>query len=422
MRIFVSLIFAFVLLSCSPDQQPIRRLTVDAADYDRWNTTVLYPLEADVAQSLGRDGHALFEVLDGVRQPVVSQILYRGEEVYLAWVMHGVTPSGQTRTYELDKTAGTTGSDVLVECVRKEKTLDVVCAGKLVLSYWFGEKLPPEGVDPHYRRSGFIHPINSPSGATLTRIQPPDHYHHYGLWNPWTHTLFRGDTIDFWNLKLEEGTVRSKGVQNSTDGEVVAMFTALHEHIDLPEIAGEEETVALLEDWQVDVWPLGELGEEGWIIDFTSELECGTANPFTILAYRYQGFGFRARTSWNDDNCTLLTSEGKNKADGNATRAKWCDVRGPTEAGTSGILFMTHPSNQDFPELLRIWPVGANKGTENVFFNFNPAQDKDWKLLPGNKYRLRYRMFVYDGQIDASLAERLWKDFANTPQVISSKL
>ncbi len=157
--------------------------------------------------------------------------------------------------------------------------------------------------------------------------------------------------------------------------------------------------------------------ENGWIVDFFSEMQCGTDSPFTIINYRYQGFGFRARADWNDDNCLLLTSEGKNKEDGNATRARWCNIQGPTEGGQSGILFMTHPDNHDFPELLRIWPVGANDGVENVFFNFNPAQDKDWQLVPGEKYRLKYRMYIYDGEIDVPKIEMLWHDFAQPASV-----
>ena len=77
-----------------------------------------------------------------------------------------------------------------------------------------------------------------------------------------------------------------------------------------------------------------------------------------------------------------------------------------------------HPSFKlNYPEPIRIWPVGSNNGKENVFFNFNPAMDRDWILEPGNDYQLKYRMFVYDGKIEASKAESLWHDFAFPPKV-----
>ncbi len=44
--------------------------------------------------------------------------------------------------------------------------------------------------------------------ARSNRIQVPDYYHHDGIWNPWTHVLFEGDTVDFWNIKGRQGTVR----------------------------------------------------------------------------------------------------------------------------------------------------------------------------------------------------------------------
>ena len=67
----------------------------------------------------------------------------------------------------------------------------------------------PEGVREIFSLSGFIHPLQSPGGEVLTRIQAPDHWHHYGIWNPWTHTEFEGDTVDFWNIGSRQGRGRA---------------------------------------------------------------------------------------------------------------------------------------------------------------------------------------------------------------------
>ena len=53
------------------------------------------------------------------------------------------------------------------------------------LTYHKADVAPPEGVDPAYIRSGFIHPLKSPAGDLLTGIHPDDHYHHLGLWHAW---------------------------------------------------------------------------------------------------------------------------------------------------------------------------------------------------------------------------------------------
>ncbi len=155
------------------------------------------------------------------------------------------------------------------------------------------------------------------------------------------------------------------------------------------------------------------------MIDFTSTLNPATDDGITIKEYRYQGFSLRATEKWNDDNTYILTSEGYDKSDANATRARWIDVNGISDVseGTSGILFMTNPANFNYPEQLRIWPVGANNGIENVYINFNPAQDRDWRLEPGSSYALKYRMFVYDGTISEDEANLYWSNFAQPPKI-----
>lgn len=82
-----------------------------------------------------------------------------------------------------------------------DSMLTIQSGNTKLLKYQFNTVYPPAGIDTNFKRSGFIHPLYTPHGQVLTSIQPPDHYHHYGIWNPWTHTVFEKDTIDFWNLK-----------------------------------------------------------------------------------------------------------------------------------------------------------------------------------------------------------------------------
>src|SRR5690606_40488763 len=91
-----------------------------------------------------------------------------------------------------------------------------------------------------------FHPLWSPEGKVLTNIQPRDHDHHYGIWNPWTHTEFRGDTLDFWNLYSKQGTVRFAGFTKKESGPVYGGFRARQEHVAKPYT---EKTVALNEIW-----------------------------------------------------------------------------------------------------------------------------------------------------------------------------
>ena len=89
-----------------------------------------------------------------------------------------------------------------------ENSTTIFIGEQPVLSYVHTETLPPEGIDTVYKRSAYIHPLWSPGGERLTRVQPPDHWHHYGIWNPWTRTHFGKYKVDFWNLADKQGTVR----------------------------------------------------------------------------------------------------------------------------------------------------------------------------------------------------------------------
>ncbi|MBB4080680.1 type 1 glutamine amidotransferase [Lewinella aquimaris] len=382
--------------------------SASAGAYDRTDT----PLCTEVPDSLwsNRATLTLYEVTDGEDKAVTAQ----WDNRQLCWIMTGSTPAGTSRNYQL-RQASVTSPAPAFTAQNEDGAVRFAVNGREVMTYQYAPAAVPDGVDPIFSRGGYLHPLLSPSGDTLSRIQPPDHYHHYGVWNPWTHTEFRGKELDFWNLVRGHGTVEAQGVSEVTDGNVQAGLTARHAYLAYRDSAVAENPEQLLEETlDLRVLPAD---DDNYLVDYTTRQTNITGEPFTVKAYRYQGFGYRGRASWNDDNVELLTSGGKNKSDGNATRARWMKVEGPTEHGRSGILFMTHPGNYNFPEQIRIWPTGANGGKENVFVNFNPAQDRDYVMRPGGTYQLKYRMLVYDGQLDTTTANRYWQDFAHPPRV-----
>lgn len=418
--------FYILLLSCagSLSAQRIARLTIPAGEVPANNTPVSVPLDELTFSS--DSALQLFEIREESRSPVAFQVENGPEGRRLWWIVQGETSSGEERIYELSATeesspAGSTpaaaGQENLpavkgnITSSLEDGALVVRSGDKPVLQYQYETVYPPEGIDTVFKRSGFIHPLWSPQGKVLTNIQPDDHYHHYGIWNPWTHTEFRGDTIDFWNLHQREGTVRFAGFTGKESGAVYGGFHARQEHVADPY---GERTVALNEVWDVRVFNL----QNGvWLLDFTSELNCATADPVTLLEYRYAGFGFRATEQWTNKNSSVLTSEGNTRKNADGSTAKWCIMQGQTDGSNSGILFMGYPSNYNFPEPLRIWPENANGGRGDMFFNFAPTKNMDWKLEPGKTYVLRYRMLVFDGELNAGEAEQAWQAFAHPPKV-----
>jgi hypothetical protein len=296
-----------------------------------------------------------------------------------------------------------------VEVIKNDSFLQIKTGGSNVLRYNHALMPPPPGENPLYVRSGFIHPLWSPKGAVLTGIHPEDHIHHMGIWMPWTKTKFEGRDVDFWNLNQAQGTVRFVKFTDIQSGSVFGAFTTMHEHVDLSALGGEK--VALNEQWLVRVYNLGGKRKDYWLWDFVSTQRCATESPLYQIKYRYGGLGFRGPAQWVDENGKYLTSEGKTRKDGHATRGRWCDMSGPDGKKWAGLTIMSHPKNLHHPEPLRIWPNGG------VFFNFAPSQLNDWTMEPGNDYIFRYRFYVHEDQISVPDAERIWRDFAEPPKI-----
>jgi hypothetical protein len=155
-------------------------------------------------------------------------------------------------------------------------------------------------------------------------------------------------------------------------------------------------------------------------VDLTSTLNTPLSGGIMLDAYRYGGgIGYRATEKWHKGNSTVLTSEGKTRAQADGTNARWCLVEGESavQEGRSGILFLSHPSNRKHPEPMRVWPLDQN-GRGDLFFEFCPIRHESWKLEPLKNYTLKYRMIVFDGQISPADAEKWWKGFAILPKII----
>ena len=276
----------------------------------------------------------------------------------------------------------------------------------LVLSYQYDILYPPEGVDSTFKRSGFIHPLKTLSGHTLTQIHPKDHWHHFGIWNPWTQVLFKGDTLDFWNIGGGGATIRFAEFKNIDSTTNSATLTALHEHVVLRD---DSEEVALNELQTITVT---RETENFYILDLKFEYHCASNSPFKILKHRYAGLGWRATEAWNAENSQVLSSEGNTRENVDGTTGKWCIVQGALGNDYGGSVMLSHPDNYNYPEPLRIWPKEQHNGA--VFANFAPTKTKDWLLKPDSTYTLKYRMVVFDGKVDAEKAEKWWQEFSKT--------
>ena len=387
----------------------IASIQLEAGPWDRLQTPVSIPIDG-FAYSVDAGQLYLLDREYQPRQPLAAQYV-AGEHPRLNWVLPQAK-AGEHKSFDVIL-SNTPPVQTPLAVVADEQKILLQRNGKSLLQYNTVVVYPPEGVDDVYKRSGFIHPLWSPKGAVLTRIQPPDHFHHYGLWGPWTKTQIDGREVDFWNLGKGQGTVRFAGLLSVLKGGVFSGFTVRQEHIDFGAAGGDK--VAINETMTVRAWNTA-FASGAWLMDYTITLNC-PADSVLLEAYRYGGgIGFRAAESWTNENVRVLTSEGKTRKDADGTNARWCDVSGENDMGArSGILFMSHPNNRKYPEPMRVWPENANNGRGDFFFEFCPIRHESWALRPGRDYVLRYRLLIYDDQLDAQVAERAWQDFAHPP-------
>lgn len=287
--------------------------------------------------------------------------------------------------------------------------VDFLIDNQRILTYQTAKVPVPEGVKSDFSKSGFIHPITSPSGQVLSRIQPADHYHHYGIWGPWTRATISGREVDFWNLGDGKGRVDFAKVLSKKVAGGAAELNVRQNHLDLK--APENEKLAIEEDLRIKVKP----ADKGrYMVDYTTTIETKIPGGILLDDYRYGGgIGFRATELWGDDNSSILTSDGKTRKDADGSNAKWVIVKGKTadSSGQSGILFLSHNTNKAHPEPLRVWPLGQYKGVGNVFIEFCPIRHESWEIQPNERYTLKYRMIVFDGDLSPEEAEAYWRAF-----------
>ena len=404
-----SLLFLFSVISTAGFSQKIATLEVDLPQA---TSNLAIPVKASLDEiTLLPDSVLSLVAVEGSKRTTIPCQIENGNERFIHWIIDPASAKKGKHTFELVKGVKT-NAPATIKINDQQGALTVHTGDKNLVRYNYKTIYPPAGIDTAYKRSGFIHPLWTPHGQELTRIQAPDHYHHYGIWNPWTHVLFEKDTVDFWNIRDRKGTVRFANVVATTDGPVYSEYEVLQEHVAFK--PGGKEKVALNELQSVRVYQPKD--QDYYIADVTINMSCASPSPVLLLAYRYGGFGWRTTEKWNKENSEVLTSEGKNRKEADGSTARWCIVQGQLDKDYGGLVMMSYPTNYNYPEPLRIWPETMN-GRGDMFANFSPTKNKNWLLEPGKTYTLKYRLIVYNGHFTKEKAESGWQYFGNSPKV-----
>lgn len=293
---------------------------------------------------------------------------------------------------------GTTAASAVgaVVCEQTGDHIVITRDGKHVLTYHKKAEVP-EGVDPRYARSGFIHPISTPSGRVVTDGYPlPHHSHQNGLFFAWRKATFEGEAMNFW--EREKQTVRHERTLEILNGAAAAGF-----RVELAHASGE--AVILREVWTVKVC------SDAGHIDLRSEQRCATGSPLVLEKFHYGGMAIRGSRQWFADSagfvsrCKMTTSEGLSQADGNHSRPEWVCMAGAIDGAAVAVTLIPHPSNFRHPQHVRLHP-------EMPYFCFIPTVEKPFAIEPGKPWVSRYRIVVGDGEPEPAELDAAQRAFA----------
>lgn len=304
--------------------------------------------------------------------------------------------AGEMRTLELLR--GEPAAGVFVS--EKGGMVSFIAHDRPVVAYHAAKQpLPRDNIDSVYHRSGYLHPVYTPTGHMVTDDYPPNHIHHHGIWSAWTRTSFMGRSPDFWNMHRRTGTVEHVAVDSIWEGPVHGGLRARHRQVDL---SGVTRVPALDEIWLVQVFATPGVH----LFDLSVRQTPASDSTLHLLEHLYGGVGLRGARAWNGaDNAEFLTSEGLTRIEGHASRARWSHMGGLVDGAQVGIAVLGHPDNHEAPQPMRIHP-------DEPFFNYAPSQAGAFSIRPGERHRMRYRYAIYDGAPDPAFLDALWQDYA----------
>jgi hypothetical protein len=375
-------------------------IEIRAGDYQRQGTLVSMELPPSL-----RECRQLKLLPVGKGNPAVVQVEATGTP-RAWWLLSDTLPAGSVRKYRLVPSPGTIPGPKGVTVEDDGKHLFVKVQGKPVLTYNEAVVPPPNPKEPYYAKSGYIHPVHTPSGEMVTDDFNPDHPHQHGIMFAWRKTTFEGRTTNGWDQKDGHGRVEHVKTDRFGSGPVFGFFTVQLRQVDL--LAPDAPRSMLNETWNVRTYNRSDC----FLFDLESEQVCATRQPVVVDKMDYGALMLRGRANWTTERTTFefLTSEGKRKATGNLTRPRWVDLYGPAGSRFLGAAILDHPQNFRFPQPVRLAPTWP-------YFCFTPATLGSFTIEPAKTYRYRYRFVIHDGKPDAGQIDGLWNDYAHPPVV-----
>lgn len=306
-----------------------------------------------------------------------------------------VVDGREKRAYRLE--AADPASSPAVECAVVEGAhLTLRFEGKDILRYNTGRVRPPPGVDPVYAFSGYIHPLWTPSGRTITNDFSPGNEHQHGIWFAWRKAAVEGRDVNPWAPLEEAGRLEFITLDETFSGPVFGGFRARQRLID------PDGRPVLVDAWTVKAFA----ARQARVFDLETEQTCAGESPLTVLKHHYGGLGVRGPAEWDgEEGVAFLTSEGRSRRDGNGTAARWVVMNGKIGGKEAGLGLLCHPTSFRAPQPTRLHPQGP-------FFCWVPGADDPFEIAPGRPFVSRYRFVAADRPLTAEEMNLHWDAYA----------
>jgi hypothetical protein len=257
----------------------------------------------------------------------------------------------------------------------------------------------------------FLYPIRTASGALLQRGWPveirdgdeQDHAWHRGIW--WGHGDINGE--DFWREKPDKSTARLllEGEPKTTNGAKGRL------EVSLAMIGAKRGRMGTIDESY-------EFQREGALILIHSTVSVA-ADKGSALRFGDTddgGFGFRLATEFREDRgAELMNSDGligTEKIWGKP--AKWVKYTAAVNGKRAGVAIMDHPSNLRHPSGWHARGYGLCSANPFAAGSFAKDKKKDgsYTLQAGQTLKLRYLVVIFDGDLTAPAANRIFARFA----------
>lgn len=304
-----------------------------------------------------------------------------------------------------------------LKLVETDDTIRITLSDRPVLEYVKKARPVPQGIEKHFRRSGYIHPVYTPTGQEISGDYPADHAHQHALFFAWTKSRFDGRKIDFWNQAKQLAGVEFREISNVVRGAKKVSFDAKHA---FTVGVGDERVDALYETWTVTVH---QTPGDYFLFDIQSVQQCASKKPVVIEKHHYGGMAFRGNAQWlkekddhsvNPGDLQFLTSDGKDRWDGNHTRPDWVALSGRLDGQEVSLAIFGSPKNFLAPQPVRLHP---NK----PYFCFTPAFEGAFTIEPGEEYVSRYRYLVTSDSVDTAAVNQRWREYRDLETSHSSR-